>query len=46
MIRVTHVQTDFSIRTLIKYLLTKYQIFTKLLQISHIKKKKKKKKLI
>ena len=31
-----HVQKDFKIRTLIKQLLTKYQIFTKLPQISHI----------
>ena len=28
-------QKDFEIRTLIKQLLTKYQIFTKLPQISH-----------
>ena len=35
-IRVTYVQKDFYIRTLIKQLLTKYQIFTKLPQISDI----------
>ena len=29
-------QKDFQIQTLIKQLLTKYQIFTKLPQISHI----------
>ena len=33
---VTHVQKNFSIRTSIKQLLTKYQIFTKLPQIPHI----------
>ena len=38
MIRVTHVQKDFKIQTLIKQLLTKYQIFMKLPQISHIHK--------
>ena len=32
---VTYVQKDFKILTLIKQLLTKYQIFTKLPQISH-----------
>ena len=36
LIHVTHVQNDFKIRTLTKQLLTKYQIFTKLPQISHI----------
>ena len=36
MIRVTHVQKDFKIQTLIKHLLIKYQIFMKLPQISHI----------
>ena len=33
---VTHVQENFQIRTSIKQLLTKYQIFTKLPQIPHI----------
>ena len=33
-----YVQKDFWIRTLIKQLLTKYQIFMKLPQISHIQK--------
>ena len=33
-----YVQKDFQIRTLIKQLLIKYQIFTKLPQISHIHK--------
>ena len=32
---VTYVQKDFKIRTLIKLLLTEYQICTKLSQISH-----------
>ena len=36
--RVTHVQRDFWIRSLMKQLLTKYQIFTKLPEISHIHK--------
>ena len=35
---VTYVQKDFYIRTLIKQLLTKYRFFTKLPQISHIRK--------
>ena len=35
---VTYVQKDFWIRTLIKQFWTKYQFFTKLPQISHIRK--------
>ena len=35
-VRVTHVQKDFQNQTLIKQLLTKYQIFMKLPQMSHI----------
>ena len=37
-VRVTYEQKDFKIGTLIKQLLTKYQKFTKLPQISHIHK--------
>ena len=35
---VTYVQKDLKIQTLIKQLLTNYQIFKKLPQISHIRK--------
>ena len=35
---VTYVQKNFQIQTLIEQLLTKYQIFTKLPQISHLHK--------
>ena len=35
---VTHVQKNFQIQILIKQLFTKYQILTKLPQISHIQK--------
>ena len=37
-VSVTYVQKDLKIRTLIKQLLTSYQIFTKLPQISRIRK--------